>query len=359
MSHPPALDVVDSSRSIFQGLCGPCPRRPWCGLTWRKQCAIPAEPDHAARHWKLQEEKVRRAGGVAPRSLSPVSSRPELPRVTHILGREGVNRGYAWDRTMGVYARNAIGDLRRGSEIQADYLENRGLLGAPKVLVISGEDGWLNRFCQTLDASFARSVRGMSFSALIGPNLSAYRHAEHRVWLDNRAVCQLFMQFALNHGLPAIFHTYLEDSAIHQEWMVEYLRLNPTQEYIATGFDCKGGNNARFVRRRIRLLERIQHQAGRPISIVLHNIVSRIRIAKMAQEAFPGRVHLVGRSVLLRSLKGSRLDFDPEGRSSWMARSAGHQPGMELFRENLRRLDQALAAHIPAFFDGTAGTRGS
>ncbi len=351
MSRPLALDAVDSTKSIFQGMCGPCPRRAWCGLTWRKQCTIPGEPDQADRHWKLLEEKVRRAGGVAPRSLPPVSCGPELPKVTHILGREGVNPGFAWGRTMGVYARNAIGDLRRGSQVRADYLGDRGLLGSPNVLVVSAEDGWLNRFCRTLDKSFAPSVRELGFSALIGPNLSAYRHTEHRVWLDNRAVCQLFMQFALARGLPAIFHTYLEDAAIHQEWMVEYLRLNPTQGHVATGFDCKAGNNARFVRRRIRMLEEIQERAGRPISIVLHNIVSQVRIVKLAHEAFPGRVHLIGRSVLLRSIKGSLLEFDQEGRSSWAARAAGHEPGMGLFRENCRRLDQALTAHIPAFFD--------
>ena len=124
--------------------------------------------------------------------------------------------------------------------MRTNYLGGRGLVGLPNVLVVSAKDGWLNRFCQTLDGSFAPSVKELGFSALIGPNLSAYRHTEHRVWLDNRAVCQQFMQqLPLEHGLPAIFHTYLERSAIHQDWLVEYLRLNRSQDHVATGFDCK------------------------------------------------------------------------------------------------------------------------
>jgi hypothetical protein len=350
MRNPQTLDVVDTSKSIFQGLCGACPRRDWCGQTWRQQCAIPEHPEHEGRYWALQEERVRRVGGVAPRALPPVVAPPVLPKLTHILGREGTNPDAGWGRTVGVYARNALGDIRRGCAIRGEYLRARGLLQADKVLVVSAEDDWLNRFCGKLGEPFARSVREAGFSALIGPNLSAYRHAEHRVWLDNRAVCQLFMEFSLGRGLPAVFHTYLEDSTIHQDWLVEYLRLNPTQEFVATGFDCKGANNSRFVRRRIRLLERVQDRAGRPIRIVLHNVLSRIRIARLAHQAFPGRVHLLGRSVLLRSLKGSRLEFDAAGRSSWVEASAGYAPGLELFRQNARRLDEALAEVIPGFF---------
>jgi hypothetical protein len=351
MRNAQTLDVVDTSRSLFQGLCGACPRRDWCSQTWRQQCAIPEDPEHAGRYWALQVERVRRVGGVAPKALPPVVSPPVLPKVTHILGREGRNPDAGWGRTMGVYARNALGDLRRRCAIRPDYLRARGLLEPAKVLVVSAEDGWLNRFCGKLGEPFARSVREAGFSAVIGPNLSAYPHAEHRVWLDNRAVCQLVMEFSLGHGLPAVFHTYLEDSAIHQDWLVEYLRLNPTQEFLATGFDCMGGNNVRFVRRRVRMLERVQDRAGRPMRIVLHNVLSRVRIAHLAHQAFPGRVHLLGRSVLLRSLKGSRLEFDAAGRSSWVGASSGHVPGLDLFRQNACRLDDALADVIPGFFD--------
>jgi hypothetical protein len=350
MRNAQTLDVVDTSKSIFQGLCGACPRRDWCGQTWRQQCAIPEEPEHGGRYWALQEQRVRRVGGVAPMALPPVVAPPVLPKVTHILGREGTNLDAAWGRTMGVYARNALGDLRRGCAIREDYLRARGLLDVAKVLVISAEDDWLSRFTRKLREPFARSVREMEFGAVIGPNLSAYQHAEHRVWLDNRAVCQLFMEFCLGHGLPAVFHTYLEDSAIHQDWLVEYLRFNPTQEFLATGFDCMGGNNGRFVRRRIRLLERVQARAGRPIRIVLHNVLSRVVIARLAHQAFPGRIHLLGRSVLMRSLKGSWLEFDAAGRSAWVVASAEHAPGLELFRQNARRLDDALAEVIPGFF---------
>jgi len=252
---------------------------------------------------------------------------------------------------MGAYARNAIGDLRRACEVRPEYLNKRAILDAPKLLVISAEDNWLSRFMSKVGEPFARSARELGFSAVIGPNLSAYHHAEHRVWLDNRAVCQLFAEFSLRHGLPVIFHTYLEDSQVHLDWLVEYLSLNPTQAFIATGFDCKGGNNPRFAGRRIRLLERVQDRVGRPLQIVLHNVLSRVRVARLAHQAFPGRVHLLGRSVLLRSLKGSRLEFDASGRSFWVETSAGHAPGLELFLQNARRLDEAVADIIPGFLE--------
>lgn len=350
MRKNPTLDAVDDSRSILQGLCGSCPRKAWCGQTWRQQCAIPADPEHERRYWELQCERVRLAGGVAPRPLPLVGTQPSLPKVTHILGREGISPDAAWGWTMGVYARNAIGDQRRACEVRSDYLTRRALADVPKVLVVSAEDDWLNRFMRKVGAPFACSVRELGFSAVIGPNLSAYHHAEHRVWLDNRGVCQLFTEFSLRHGLPAIFHTYLEDSRVHQDWLVEYLRLNPTQEFIATGFDCKGGNNPRFVGKRIRLLERVQDRAGRPLRIVLHNVLSRIRVARLASQVFPGRVHLLGRSVLLRSLKGSRLEIGADCRLSWIEASAADAPGLELFRQNARRLDDALAAVNPGFF---------
>lgn len=353
MKKTRTLDVVDGSASILQGQCSSCPRQSWCARTWDQLCEIPHEPEHESRYWALQSEKVRRVGGVAPRPLPPVEVQPVLPKVTHILGREGINPDTAWCRTMGVYARNAVGDQRRKCEVSPAYLGKRALLDEAKVLVVSAEDDWLNRFTRNVGEQFARSIRELGFAAVIGPNLSAYQHAEHRVWLDNRAVCQLVTEFSLRHGLPAIFHTYLEDSLIHQDWLVEYLRLNPTQEFVATGFDCRGGNNARFVRRRLRLLERVQDRAGRPLRIVLHNVLSRIRVVRYASEVFPGRVHLLGRSVLLRSLKGSRLEIGSDGRSSWIVASSGVRPGLELFRENARCLEDALADAIPGFFDNS------
>ncbi|WP_169973985.1 hypothetical protein [Tautonia rosea] len=351
MKKQRALDLVGSP-SLFQGQCSPCPRECWCAKSWDQLCEIPIEPGHEVCYWALQSEKVGRVGGVAPRPLPPVMTRPRLPAVTHILGREKIDLAEHWPTAVGVYARNAVGDQRLSCEIRREYLASRGILGVPKVLVVSAEDVWLNRFTQRVGTPFARSVGQLGFSALIGPNLSAYPHSEHRVWLDNRAVGQRFTEFALSNGLPAIFHTYLEDSRVHQDWLVEYLRLNPTQDCLATGFDCMGGNNRRFVRRRIRLLERVQERAGRPLRIVLHNMLTRLWAVGAAWQAFPGRIHLVGRSVLLRSLKGSSLQINRDGGLQWVAADPSSQPGMRLFRANARRLDEAILGALPDFFLG-------
>ncbi len=140
MSKRPALDAVDTSRSILQGRCEPCPRQAWCGQTWRQQCAIPDDPEHERRYWELQWERVRKSGGVAPRPLPPVWVPPSPPKVTHILGREGISPDVEWGRTMAVYARNAIGDQRQTTEVRPDYLAKRELVDVPKVLVVSAED---------------------------------------------------------------------------------------------------------------------------------------------------------------------------------------------------------------------------
>lgn len=343
------LDVVGSP-SVFQGLCAACPRGQWCSRSWEQLCEVPHGAEHERRYWALQDEKVRWLGGVGPRPLPPVTTRPVLPPLAHILGRERITPDEAWGPAVGVYARNAVGDLRQGCEIRRKYLEDRGILEVPKILAISAEDDWLNRFTRKAGISFADSVRLLGFGAVIGPNFSAYPHSEHRVWLDNRAVGQLFMEFALRHGLPAVFHTYLEDSNIHQDWLVEYLKLNPTQEFLATGFDCKGGNNARFVRRRIRLLERVQERAGRPLRLVLHTVVTRIWVARLAWKAFPGRVHLLGRSLLLRSFKGCPLESRRVGRVGWGKATPGARFGMELVRDNAIRLEEAISDCLPNFF---------
>ena len=77
----------------------------------------------------------------------------------------------AWGRTMGVYARNAVGDQRRKCEVRPAYLDKRSLLDRAKVLVVSAEDDWLNRFIRNIGEPFARSVRELGFSAMVGPNL--------------------------------------------------------------------------------------------------------------------------------------------------------------------------------------------
>ena len=84
-------------------------------------------------------------------------------------------------------------------------------------------------------------------------------------------------------------------------------------------------------------MEQVQNRAGRPLRLVLHNVLSRIKVAQRASQVFPGRVHLLGRSVLLRSLKGSRLEIGTKGRSSWVIAASGVRPGWS-YCENASRL---------------------
>ena len=169
--------------------------------------------------------------------------------------------------------------------------------------------------------------------------------------IDNRALCQQFMGFALRHGLPAIFHTYLENSPVHQDWLVEYLKLNPSQHFIATGFDRNAANNRKFARLRIRLLESVERRAGRPLHIVFHTLLTRLNHVKLAHAAFPQRVYLLGRSVVMRSYSGSSLSFNPNGTSVWQERDMSFHRGMDLFNHNAQQLHEALAEFTPGFFD--------
>lgn len=348
-TQPVSLSVEHPA--LFVSQCGPCPRAAWCHKSADRLCRVSEDHREAERYWRFQRDRVEHAGGVAPKGLPPVRLQPRLAKVTHIVGREPFDSRRCSGQEFGVYARDTLGPLREGFRIRPRALEKRGLLSVPTVLVISDRDDWLQDFYHFVGEPFAESVQAHNFTAVIGPNLSAYHHVEHYVWLDNRALCQQFTGFALKRGLPAIFHTYLEDSPIHQDWLVEYLKLNPTQKFIATGFDRNAGNNGRFVKRRIKLLEAVERRAGRQLFVVLHTLMTRLNYIRMAHDAFPQRVHLLGRSVLLRSLGGSRLDFKPSGASVWHERDLDYAKGIELFNHNSRRLETALADFVPGFFE--------
>jgi hypothetical protein len=345
------VSLSQEQPALFIADCDPCPRFAFCQRSARRQCGIPDDAQEAVRYWQIQRERVALAGGQAPQALPPVRLQPRLAKVTHIIGREAFRAGLSVHQDVGIYARNAVGRLRNGLVVRPEVLEKKGLHALPKALVISDRDDWLAGFFHFAGNPFAASVLEHGFTAVMGPNLSGYHEVEHWVWLDNRALCQLFMGFALRHGLPGIFHTYLENSPVHQDWLVEYLKLNPTQHFIATGFDRNAAKNLRSARQRIRLLAEVERRAGRPLQVVCHNLMTSLRFIKLVHAAFPHRVHLLGRSVVMRSYTGSSLIFRSDGTSDWIVRDMNFQRGMELFNHNARRLEETLANFIPGFFD--------
>jgi hypothetical protein len=214
--------------------------------------------------------------------------------------------------------------------------------------MISGKDGWLRKFYRDLGAEFFASLRRVDFQAIICPNLSAYHHAEHRTWLDNRTLIQLFMERLLESGLPGVFFSYLEDAPVHNLWLTEYLRLNPTQQFLATGFDRKARGS--FLEKRMTLLAQVEQDVGRPLRIILNCIVSRIKEIRVASKLFPGRVHLMGESVFQKSFRGKVLTVGEKGHINWSNGDNRSLPGAELFRHNARALEEALALEAPDFF---------
>lgn len=338
---------------LFVDLCSPCPRSAYCQKSADQQCLIPqtqVEP-----FWESERRRVEAVGGMEPQRLAPLLLQPRLSKVTHIVGRgEHFDPRELMPSSLGVYASDVVSDLKDGFHVQRELLAKRQLLDVEKVLVISAKDEWLRGFTRFVDRPFADSVLWLDFAAVMGPNLSGYHHNDHSVWLDNRAVCQQFMKFALERGLPAIFHTYLEDSMVHQDWLVAYLERNPSQKFIATGFDCNGTNNTRFVERRIQLLQEVQSRVGRKLHVVLHTVMTGLRLIKYAHDAFPKRIYLIGRSLVRDSFSGKSIHFRPDGASARTPRDPDYRPGMALFKHNARMHADALADFIPGFFDAPA-----
>ncbi|MCP4550232.1 MAG: hypothetical protein GY835_27540 [bacterium] len=220
---------------------------------------------------------------------------------------------------------------------------------AQKILVISGRDDWIIRFVNSVNEPFFDSLRGLGFLAVICSNFSAYRHVEHKVWLDNRAAIRNFLQSLLEREIPGVFFSYLEDSPLHLEWLVRHFELNPSQDLVATGFDRGGANDINTVRRRLDILSEVQEKIGRPLRVVLANIVTRLPAIRMAAERFPGRVHLLGQSVVLRSVKGSLLECSSHPQLKWRETAFEYKRGFELFEHNARILEEAVS-EVPGFF---------
>jgi hypothetical protein len=252
--------------------------------------------------------------------------------------------------TVGVYSKRAVSIGQSGCPVNERYLRSRGIWAIPKVLVIGGKDRWLRGFSRGVGDEFFSGLTSANISAIVCPNYSAYRHVEHWVWLDNRAIGQRFMGLLLERGLPGIFHTYLEDSRVHIDWLVEYLRQNPSQHFIATGFDRGGANGPKFVSRRLDILTEVERRVGRPLHVVLSNLLTRLCWVNDLAAKFPGRVHLVGQSVFLRSVQGSELYLSANGHLNWRERAEGYERGVKLFQHNADILERAIREKCPDFF---------
>lgn len=351
MSNQP-IALRPRTPGLFVGLCSPCPRARFCQKSAEQQCLIPETDFERELYWQSQAKRVLDLGGMEPRPLDPLHIQPRLAKVTHIVQRgDKLDPREPRPAVLGVRASDVLGPLKPGLHVQREKLAGRGLLDVEKVLVITAKDDWLDGFVGFVGRPFATSVLQLNFSAVMGPNRSGYHHNEHSVWLDNRALCQTFMGLALEHGLPAIFHTYLEDAQVHQDWLVEYLRLNPSQKFIATGFDCNGTNNERFVERRVQLLHEVEGRVGRKLHVVLHTMLTNLRLIRYAHDAFPRRIHLLGQSVVRDSFMGTSLSFSPEGESQRTYCDPDSRPGLALFNRNATMLNEALARHVPGFFD--------
>ena len=209
---------------------------------------------------------------------------------------------------------------------------------------------WLQRFLVNLGEGFFASIKSTKFIAVICPSLSAYHHTEHRVWLVNRALIQNFEEQLLKRGLPGIFFTYLEDSPEHQDWLNQYLLQNPTQEYIATGFDRGAANSAGFFQRRLRILAEAEQAAGRPLRVVLCSLMTSLPRIQFASDLFPGRIHLVASTVFQHSIHGQRLNKITTG-LEWVGPNSEPR-GWPLFEKNAQTLEEIVLEQVPNFYVG-------
>lgn len=324
--------------------------REWCVQSLGKLCLIPPKHIEQRRYWDQQRDTIRVLGGVGPRQLPPLRRQPVLPRIVHVHVDQGHEETAEWSRPLGIHAEDALRHGEAGCPLDEGYLETRGLSRCLKVLVVSGKDELLSRISANVGAPFLDSVAREDIGGIICPNLSAYHHVEHRVWLFNRAIVQNFMAALLERGLPGIFHTYLEDAEPHQRWLIEYLRLNPTQRFLATCFDRGAANNQPFVRRRLRLLAVVQEAIGRPLSVVLSNVMTRLWVVQDASEFFPGRVHLLAPTLFQKSVHGELLVRTGPRRMKWRRRAMAVPRGNELFRRNAAVLASVLEEVVPGFF---------
>jgi len=278
--------------------------------------------------------------------LPAVRRQPVLPNFVHVYVDDRVGPSPPSNWHLGMQAKDVL--LRSsGFELNTAYLRQRGLETCPKVLLVWGEDEFLEPFCYGVGASFFASINRPDITAIICPNLSAYPHAMHRIWLRNRAINQIIMMGLLAHGLPGVLHTYIGDSTTDREWLVTYLSLNRSQRFIATGFENGGCRNRDFVKRTLERLAGVEAEVGRCLEVVLGSIMMELGSVRMATDFFPGRVHFVSASLAQKSTHGCLLkDFDGD-KFVWQPNAKDIERGLPLFALNRRRFDAIVRREVP------------
>lgn len=335
---------------LLAALCKRCAFRKWCVPTLGTMCVIPREPQAQERCWEEQRRDIAIVGSVDPRQLPPVHRQPQLPRITHVHVNQGPQPRASWSQPLGVYAKDAFSHTPEGCQLSAQYLNSRGLRNCPKTVVITGRDRFLARVCANARGPFLDSLSRPDVTSIMCPTLSAYDYAEPRVWIMNRAIVQNFMQALLERGLPGVLHTYLQDTEPDQRWLIEYLQLNPTQHFLATSFDRGMANSASKTRLALKLLREVQDAVGRPLHIVLGVLMTRVHAIKEACKLFPSRVHIIGQTVFMNSVKGSLLLHTQAGRLKWQPRAMAFPRGKVLFARNAALLAQVMRERVPGFF---------
>ena len=335
---------------LFARLCAPCLLSKHCEPRLAAMCLVPREPSARRRYWDEQRRDVAVLGSVGPRRLPPVVRQPQLPQVLHVHVDQGLQPDAEWSRPLGVYAKDVLPNTSAECRLSAEYLNSRGLDRCPKTVLITGKDEFLARVCENARGALFESLDRPDVTSIVCPTLSAYDYAEPRVWIMNRAILQNFMEALLKRGLPGVFHTYLVDAEVHQRWLIEYLRLNPTQLFLATSFDRGMANSVTKTRLALKLLREVQDAVGRPLHIVLGVLMTRVPTVKEACKLFPGRVHIIGQSVFMNSVKGSLLLRTEAGRLKWQRRAMAYPRGNVLFARNAALLAQVMRERVPGFF---------
>lgn len=241
---------------------------------------------------------VAEAGGIEPRRLPPLARPVILPRWFQIIG---TNRPLF--RLMLPEAGVNLTRVCQGRQMPPLAFQEGHALpdmasSAPGVpLVYFGRDSWFQDQAGWFDLASFQALALLEPGAVIGPNLSAFVGAEHRVWLINRAICQTVAGRMIEAGLPAVIHLFFEDLSHDVEWAAEYFRMNPTQNHLATGFDYDGDKSAANVDLTLEALQKIERAVGRPLHVVLNGVLTRFELIERVERLFPERCTFCGSSV--------------------------------------------------------------
>ncbi len=340
---------------VPEASCEPCVLRAWCDRQFTKACAVPKGTREREKYWEVQRGQDSLIGGVAPRKLPPVTRQPALPPIIHVHVDEGPNNTcQTWTVPLGVHAEDALSPGLPGCPLNQAYLDSRGLSACPKILVVSGKDRLLQRVCNRVGREFLCSIARPDIHGIVCPNFSDYEYVEHRVWLFNRAIGQNFTARLLAHGLPAVFHTYLEDTKVDQHWLAEYFRLNPSQHFLATGFERGAAADREFVGKQILLLRAVEDAICRPLSIVVSNVLTRLAVIRDIASAFPHRVHLLVAGLFQKSVHGELLVWNGANRLVWRERAMEWRRGKGPLVHNIEVLEQVLMHEVPLLYPNAA-----